>query len=82
MYRLHGHRGWGSALIEAQLEWYGLPFAFVDVGNPFKSAQAEADLAEVRSAGRLLPVGLHRGDGRQGDSGKHRHDGDHDQQLD
>lgn len=53
MYTLYGHRGWGSALIEAQLAWYGLPFEFEDVGNPFKSTQAQADLAAINPAGQM-----------------------------
>ena len=53
MYRLFGHRGWGSALIEAQLAWYGLPFEFEDVGNPFKSTRARADLAAINPAGQM-----------------------------
>jgi GST-like protein len=44
---LYGKRGWGSALIEAQLDWYGLDYEFRDVGNLFKSAEARRTLAEV-----------------------------------
>lgn len=47
MYRLFGRTGWGSALIEAQLVWYGWPFEFEEVGDLFKSAEARAALAEV-----------------------------------
>jgi GST-like protein len=46
-YKLYGHAGWGSALVEAQLVWYGLPFAFEDVGNLFTSADARAKLAVI-----------------------------------
>jgi GST-like protein len=47
MYRLFGRTGWGSALIEAQLVWYGRPFAFEEVGDLFKSAEARETLAHV-----------------------------------
>ena len=44
---LYGRRGWGSALIEAQLTWYGLDYDFREVGHLFKSAEARRMLAEV-----------------------------------
>ena len=34
---LYGERGWGSVLVEAQLDWYGLEFEFREVGDLFKS---------------------------------------------
>lgn len=47
MYRLFGRTGWGSALIEAQLVWYGRPYEFEEVGDLFKSADAREKLARV-----------------------------------
>ncbi len=47
MYRLIGRTGWGSALIEAQLVWYGRPFEFEEIGDLFKSAEARETLARV-----------------------------------
>ncbi len=44
---LFGERGWGSVLVEAQLEWLGLAYTFRAVGNLFQSAEARAALAEV-----------------------------------
>jgi GST-like protein len=32
-YTLYGRPGWGSAIVEAQLVWYGLPFAVEPVGD-------------------------------------------------
>ncbi|MBS0550720.1 MAG: glutathione S-transferase family protein [Proteobacteria bacterium] len=32
-YRLYGRPGWGSAIVEAQLAWYGLPFTVELVGD-------------------------------------------------
>jgi GST-like protein len=39
-FTLHGRPGWGSAIIEAQLAWYGLPYRYVDSGDLFASAPA------------------------------------------
>jgi GST-like protein len=44
---LYGERGWGSVLIEAQLDWYGLDYDFQEVGDLFQSAEARQKLAEV-----------------------------------
>lgn len=44
---LHGRPGWGSAIVEAQLAWYGLPFQFVDSGDLFDSAAAREKLAPL-----------------------------------
>lgn len=47
MHVLYGRPGWGSALVEAQLAWYGLPFETVDLDDLFKSAAARERLAKV-----------------------------------
>ncbi len=44
---LYGKRGWGSVLIEAQLDWYGLDYEFHEVGDLFRSAEARQKLAEI-----------------------------------
>jgi GST-like protein len=46
-YKLYGRPGWGSALVEAQLAWYGLPFEFEPVDDLFKSPDARAKLETV-----------------------------------
>jgi GST-like protein len=46
-YRLYGRAGWGSAIVEAQLVWYGLPFAFEPVDDLFKSPDARIKLEKV-----------------------------------
>jgi GST-like protein len=46
-YKLWGRAGWGSSLVEAQLVWYGLPFAFESVGDLFKEPHARAKLEKV-----------------------------------
>ena len=40
MYRLFARPGWGSALIETQLAWYGLPYEIEDLDDLFKSTAA------------------------------------------
>ena len=44
MYRLYRRKGWGSALVEAQLAAYGLPFEAIELGDLFRSAEARAAL--------------------------------------
>jgi GST-like protein len=46
-YTLWGRPGWGSSLVEAQLDWYGLPFAYEPVGDLFKDPDAKAKLEKV-----------------------------------
>ena len=46
-YTLWGRPGWGSALVEAQLDWYGLPFTYETVGDLFKDPDAKAKLETV-----------------------------------
>lgn len=46
-YVLYGQQGWGSAIVEAQLAHYGLPFRLEPCGDLFDSAEARE---------RLLPL--------------------------
>ena len=46
-YKLWGRAGWGSAIVEAQLGWYGLPFTFEPVGDLFKEPDARTKLETV-----------------------------------
>ena len=46
-YRLYGRPGWGSAIVEAQLVWYGLPYTYEAVDDLFKSPDARAKLEKV-----------------------------------
>jgi len=41
---LHGRQGWGSAIVEAQLAFYGLPYSTVDHGDLFDSEDARSAL--------------------------------------
>ena len=45
--RLFGEPGWGSAIVEAQLDWYGFDFDFERVGDLFKSAEGRQRLSAV-----------------------------------
>lgn len=45
--KLYGEPGWGSAIVEAQLAWYGLEYDFEQVGDLFKSADARRRLTSV-----------------------------------
>ena len=45
--RLFGEPGWGSAIVEAQLDWYGFDYEFERVGDLFKSAESRQRLAAV-----------------------------------
>ena len=61
MMKLYGEPGWGSAIVEAQLEWYGLPYEFVSVGNVFKSAEARQRLGEVNPIAQVPSLVLEDG---------------------
>lgn len=50
MYVLYGRAGWGSALVEAQLAWYNLPYRTEPIGDLFADAAAREQL------GRLNPI--------------------------
>lgn len=62
MYTLHGHYGWGSVIAEAQLEWYGLPFDFVDAGDLFQDSSARAKLASLNPLGQVPVLRLPQGE--------------------
>jgi GST-like protein len=51
--RLFGEPGWGSAIVEAQLDWYGLAFDFERVGNLFKSAESRQRLSAVNPLAQI-----------------------------
>jgi GST-like protein len=47
MYTLYARAGWGSALIETQLAWCGLPYRLEGVGDLFKEETAGEKLPPV-----------------------------------
>ena len=46
-YTLYGRPRWGSAIVEAQLAWYGLPFRLEPVGDLLKDPSARIALEKV-----------------------------------
>jgi GST-like protein len=53
MYKLFARPGWGSTIVEAQLAWYGLPYAVEDVDDLFRSAAARERLAPLNPVAQL-----------------------------
>lgn len=53
MYTLYGREGWGSALVETQLAWYGLEHRFERVGHLFEDAAARESLAKVNPLAQI-----------------------------
>jgi GST-like protein len=51
--KLYAIPGWGSAIVEAQLAFYGLPHAIEDIGDVF---QSEGARARIRGANPLTQV--------------------------
>ncbi|MEZ5903853.1 MAG: hypothetical protein R3C69_01635 [Geminicoccaceae bacterium] len=52
---LYGEPGWGSAIVELQLGWYGLDYRFEPVGDLIRSAESRAALAPVNPWRRCRP---------------------------
>jgi GST-like protein len=46
-FKLYGELGWGSAIVEAQLAWYGFEYELEQVGDLFKSTEARRRLEAV-----------------------------------
>lgn len=61
MYTLYARDGWGSAIVEAQLAWYGIEYRRQVVGDLFHSAEAREELARFNRITQvptlLLPDG-------------------------
>jgi len=51
--RLFGEPGWGSAIVEAQLDWYVLAYDFERVGDLFKSAESRQRLSAVNPLAQI-----------------------------
>lgn len=52
-YILWGRPGWGSAIVEAQLDWYGLPFTYETVEDLFKTPGAGDRLRKVNALAQV-----------------------------
>ena len=61
-YTLYGRAGWGSTIVEAQLDWYGLPFAFEPVEDLFKSPDARQRLEKVNPLAQVPTLVLPNGE--------------------
>jgi GST-like protein len=51
--KLYGEPGWGSAIVEAQLVWYGLDYDFERVGDLFKSQRSREELSAVNPLAQI-----------------------------
>ena len=59
--RLFGEPGWGSAIVEAQLDWYGFEYEYERVGNLFKSAEGRQRLSAVNPLAQVPTLVLEDG---------------------
>ena len=50
---LYGNPGWGSAIVEAQLDVYGLPYRYEAVGDLFESAAARDRLRPLNPVAQV-----------------------------
>lgn len=58
---LYGEPGWGSAIVELQLGWYGLDYRFERVGDLIASAESRAALAPVNPVAQVPTLILEDG---------------------
>ncbi len=52
-FTLYGRVGWGSAIVEAQLVFYGLDYDFVTIGHLFKDPAARDELAKLNPLSQI-----------------------------
>lgn len=57
-YKLYGRLGWGSAIVEAQLVWYGLPYTYEAVDDLFKSPDARLKLEKVNPLAQVPTLAM------------------------
>jgi GST-like protein len=60
-YVLHQMPGWGSALVELQLAWYGLPHELIETGDLFDSAEARDRLSRLNPRAQIPTLVLPSG---------------------
>lgn len=53
VWTLYGQPGWGSAIVDLQLAWYGLPTEFIPVGHLFADPAAASRLRQVNPLGQI-----------------------------
>ncbi|MGL6111955.1 MAG: glutathione S-transferase N-terminal domain-containing protein [Rubrivivax sp.] len=60
-YVLYGNPGWGSAIVEAQLAWYDLPFRVEETGDLFASRAARDALRSLNPVSQVPTLVLPNG---------------------
>jgi len=60
--KLLGEPGWGSAIVDAQLAWYGFDYDFEAVGNLFASAEAREKVAALNPLAQIPTLVLPGGE--------------------
>lgn len=60
--RLWQRPGWGSAIVEAQLAWYGMPFELVEVGDLLRDERARDGVAAVNPLAQVPVLELGSGE--------------------
>ena len=61
MITLYGRRGWGSTIVEAQLDWLKLDYTYEAVGDLLRSAEARRSLAPVNPLAQVPTLVLPNG---------------------
>jgi len=56
MFTLFGRPGWGSAIIQAQLDWLGLDYDLIEVGDLFETPAARSQLLPHNPLAQLPTV--------------------------
>ncbi len=51
--KLYSRQGWGSAIVEAQLDWYGLPFTLEPVGDMLRDPEARKKIEDINPLAQL-----------------------------
>ena len=59
---LYANKGWGSAIVEAQLAWYGIDFQLVESGDLFQDAAAREKLAAINPLAQIPTLILDSGE--------------------
>ena len=62
MIRLYENPGWGSAIVELQLAFYGLPYQLITVGNVHQDPVARAALGKVNPLIQVPTMVLENGE--------------------
>lgn len=60
--KLYANAGWGSAIVEAQLAWYGIDFELVDSGDLFQDGAAREKLAAINPLAQIPTLVLDSGE--------------------